>query len=279
VRLNGNLVPHDFHQLKFLRNIYSLLNPMCKPRNQVQLDSTHTMRTLVFLATLAILSLVNAQDPTLDLTGFDSCIAPETNVNYFGNDLESADADSLSVCCEYCQVVPDCVVYTWDSKANKCYAKTSADGSREEPGFHSAALDIDDQFFDEDGNWICNQQPGFRFTGGKQIDESPVDSEDECCNFCSNIIDCVSYNYEQASGKCTAYSTKGTKEARAGFSSGEAGVGAFAVDGGQNTFTQAQQQNIALSTPLIAVYCSLVVIAVAVIVVAIFMVRRREVRE
>lgn len=66
--------------------------------------------------------------------GLRGCDVRE-NTDLVGNDIKSVDA-KLGDCCGHCSATPGCVAWSWSATYNKCWLKSSSQGSAPSTGVY-----------------------------------------------------------------------------------------------------------------------------------------------
>lgn len=151
----------------------------------------------------------------------DECMATtagcgdyETNVDYWGNDVDRITNVSPAECCQRCQAHPECKFFSYNPQeggsVRACYLKTSDAGRYERPGMVSgrrtAPFPVPTPTPTPDTT-TCEVPLKHMFYHSFKLEELALDTQEECCNACAANPRCKLYTHVrnkrgEPAGKC-----------------------------------------------------------------------------
>ncbi|KAF1317414.1 Papain-like cysteine protease c1, partial [Globisporangium splendens] len=125
------------------------------------------------------------------------CAAIEDNVDYPGNDLETATAATAEECCALCTTYETCNAFTWSKFAGgMCYLKSKkpSQGTPQTPPADGSP------YFRSSGVYKCQaMQVNVDFNGDDLINV-PGSQPRDCCVFCRSTPFCQSFTWTDFNG-------------------------------------------------------------------------------
>ncbi|KAG9400540.1 hypothetical protein AC1031_010755 [Aphanomyces cochlioides] len=142
--------------------------------------------------------------PTPIVTPY-KCHSIQTDVDYYGFDLNQTSRKSADSCCADCEATPGCKLFVWsDHNGGTCWLKHTKGKASKSPGAKSAVL-IDTAPFCGNLKWNVDYP-------GNDIDSTNRASAHECCVDCKANRECKLFVWTDfEGGTCWLKSAKGTK--------------------------------------------------------------------
>jgi hypothetical protein len=141
-----------------------------------------------------------------------SCGTLEENIDYPGNDITSVSTSDLQGCCDKCNEVEGCVVYSWSSDGT-CYLKSEKSFPVVSTGIHSAVRGTSFcSFIENDIDYYENEIGYVSFFNTASVED--------CCISCRLYTGCKYFTYFPDGQDCWLQSSDANKRSSTGAVSG-----------------------------------------------------------